>query len=72
MRGNVPSDMCVYEESNHPAHPRSLTSLPWPYEESLKPWRTERILILCDDQPDLNLHWAHMFEGTFFDVATHI
>ena len=25
-----------------------------------------------DEQADLNLHWAHMSEGAFSDVAAHI
>ena len=34
--------------------------------------RPAKILICANTQADLNLRWAHMSEGTFFDVAAHV
>ena len=65
------------EDSNQPAHPPSLIAvyavrkkkfcvLSYPNAPSEDSDQTVKA------QADLNLRWAHMFEGTFSKVAAHI
>ena len=65
------------EDSNQPAHPRSLMTLRCSHEEILYPMlsklRPVKILIrLRECAADLNLRWAQIFEGTSSDIAAHI
>ena len=66
------------EDSNQPAHPRSLIRvfavrmtklciLGYPTCAKWRFWSA-----CANAQADLNLHWAHLSKGTFSDVAVHM
>ena len=71
---NVPPDMCAQQRLiSACASAQSEQSLRCPHEDTrvscypkCAEWR------FWSDYADLNLHWAHMSEGTFPDVAVHM
>ena len=62
------------EISDQPAHPRNLSSLRCPHEETVHLWLYKKcpMKILMFIYSDQNLGWAHMSEIMFSDVASQI
>ena len=48
---------------------QSDKSLLYPYGQTLRPWLDRMRSVSASAQTDLNLHWVHMSESTFSDVA---